>query len=35
MSNDKDLLYSSDAKENVLDMEVSETIHADGSVTPE
>jgi len=35
MSNDKDPSISSDAKENVLDMEVSETIHADGSVTPE
>jgi nucleotide-binding universal stress UspA family protein len=35
MSNDKDPSISSDAKENVLDMEVSETIHPDGSVTPE
>ena len=35
MSNDKDPSISSDAKENVLDREVSETIHADGSVTPE
>ncbi|MGB9167561.1 MAG: universal stress protein, partial [Nitrososphaeraceae archaeon] len=35
MSNDKDPSISSDAKENVLDTEVSETIHADGSVTPE
>ena len=35
MSNDKDPSISSDAKENILDMEVSETIHADGSVTPE
>jgi nucleotide-binding universal stress UspA family protein len=35
MSNDKAPSISSDAKENVLDMEVSESIHADGSVTPE
>jgi nucleotide-binding universal stress UspA family protein len=35
MSNDKDPTISSDAKENVLDVEVSETINADGSVTPE
>jgi len=35
MSNDKDpSISSSDANENVLDMEVSETINADGSVTP-
>jgi hypothetical protein len=34
MSNDKDPTISSDAKENVLDVEVSETINADGSVTP-
>ena len=34
MSNDKNPSTSSDAKENVLDMEVSETINADGSVTP-
>ncbi|HEX5186079.1 MAG TPA: universal stress protein [Nitrososphaeraceae archaeon] len=34
MSNDKDPSISSDAKENVLDMEVSETINANGSVTP-
>jgi hypothetical protein len=33
MSNDKDPSISSDAKENVLD-KVSETINADGSVTP-
>jgi nucleotide-binding universal stress UspA family protein len=35
MSNDKDPSTSSDANENVLDREVSETINADGSVTPE
>ena len=35
MSSDKAPSISSDAKENVLDMEVSETIHPDGSVTPE
>lgn len=35
MSNDKDpSISSSDTNENVLDMEVSETINADGSVTP-
>ena len=34
MSNNKDPTISSDAKENVLDMEVSETINADGNVTP-
>jgi nucleotide-binding universal stress UspA family protein len=34
MSNDKDPTISSDAKENVLDLEVSEIINADGSVTP-
>jgi nucleotide-binding universal stress UspA family protein len=35
MSNDKDPSTSSDANENFLDSEVSETINADGSVTPE
>ena len=35
MSNDKDPSISSDTKENDLDMEVSETINADGSVTPQ
>ena len=36
MSSDKNTsISSSDAKENVLDMEVSETINADGSVTPD
>ena len=34
MSNDKNPSTSSDAKENVLDMELSETINPDGSVTP-
>ena len=34
MSNDKNTSTSSDAKENVLDMELSETINPDGSVTP-
>ncbi len=35
MSSDKAPSISSDAKENLLDMEVSESIHPDGSVTPE
>ncbi|HJU58810.1 MAG TPA: hypothetical protein VJ583_03620, partial [Nitrososphaeraceae archaeon] len=35
MSNDENPSLSSDAKENVLDKEISETINADGSVTPE
>jgi nucleotide-binding universal stress UspA family protein len=35
MSNNDNPSTSSDAKENVLDMEVSETINPDGSVTPE
>ena len=34
MSNDKNPSTYSDAKENVLDMELSETINPDGSVTP-
>ena len=35
MSNNKNPSTSSDAKENVLDIEVNETINPDGSVTPE
>ena len=34
MSNNKNPSTSSDAKENVLDIEVNETINPDGSVTP-